>query len=570
MSLKIGKVDKIYSSRLFLVLVIIFALPSLFFLFKKGNYEPHDLHHIADVYEMYRAFSSGQFPPRLGPDFSFGFGYPLFNYYYLLPFYVGAFFVFLTKSLILSYKLTFILPMFLSVFAMFVFLRRVFGNLPALVGALIYTYTPYRAVQLYVRGAVGEVWIMALLPLVAWSFLKVLSKPSLGNVASSSILLFLFLISHNYLSFLSLPLVLILVLFLSDKVNIERALKSFALLFVLALGASIYWWAPAILEKKLVSSQTPFPLYDHFPFLRQLIFPSWGYGASLWGSGDGMSFQIGVVNLLVLFSLLLLLTFKIGLFVRRFLRLSVFLVLTFFVLVFFMNVRSYPLWRLIPFYDFIQFPWRLLIYTTFVSSLMSAVLVRVLPDRWKNVSAFVIIVLSFVLTVGYFKPEKLVYKKDDDYLARFFADRTMQGRRDSISPEYLGYSEDYLLLPKWVSERAKTKPKEKIEVTNGILSYSEINPVHYVATVTVEKQGLVVFHSYYFPGWEVKLNGKTVPALVNQPYGDIKVEVPQGKSKIEFYWKETKLRLIFDLISVASLLALLYILFNGKLNKRKL
>jgi hypothetical protein len=201
---------------------------------------------------------------------------------------------------------------------------------------------------------------------------------------------------------------------------------------------------------------------------------------------------------------------------------------------------------------------------------MSAVLVRVLPDRWKNVSALVIIVLSFVLTVGYFKPEKLVYKKDDDYLARFFADRTMQGRRDNISPEYLGYSEDYLLLPEWVSERVKTKPKEKIEVTNGILSYSEINPVHYVATVTAERQGFVVFHSYYFPGWEVKLNGKTVPALINQPYGDIKVEVSQGENKIEFYWKETKLRLIFDLISVASLLALLYILFNSKLNKRKL
>jgi len=41
---------------------------------------------------------------------------------------------------------------------------------------------------------------------------------------------------------------------------------------------------------------TLFNFKDHFPFIKQLIFSPWGHGASLWGPGDGMSFQVGIIN----------------------------------------------------------------------------------------------------------------------------------------------------------------------------------------------------------------------------------------------------------------------------------
>ena len=67
-----------------LISLLILGLPAGRILLTSSFFEPHDLHHLADIYQMYRSLESGQFPPRWGPDFSFTYGYPLFNFYYLL------------------------------------------------------------------------------------------------------------------------------------------------------------------------------------------------------------------------------------------------------------------------------------------------------------------------------------------------------------------------------------------------------------------------------------------------------------------------------------------------------
>jgi len=149
----------------FLVLLTL-SIPAAFQLLGRGFYEPHDLHHLADIYQMARAIQSGQLPPRLGPDFAFGYGYPLFNFYYLLPFYLGAFWFFLVGSLTASFEFVFILSIFLSVLAMYLFLREFVERFPAVVGSVLFLYTPYRAVQIYVRGAMGEALALSLLPFV--------------------------------------------------------------------------------------------------------------------------------------------------------------------------------------------------------------------------------------------------------------------------------------------------------------------------------------------------------------------------------------------------------------------
>src|SRR3989344_4254579 len=124
-------------------------------------------------------------------------------------------------------------------------------------------------------------------------------------IAVASLVFFLFIISHNYLWVISLPF-LFLLFFLYNKKQIWVKLRGLVLVTLLSLGMSSYWLIPALVEKKFVTSITPFPLIDHFPFIKQLILPSWGYGSSAWGAGDEISFQIGIVNLLVFISVALL------------------------------------------------------------------------------------------------------------------------------------------------------------------------------------------------------------------------------------------------------------------------
>jgi len=540
-----------------IVLILLLAVtPAIYYLIKPGFYEPQDLHHLADIYQMARAFASGQIPPRLGPDFTFGYSYPLFNFYYVLPFYIGALFYALFGSLTASFESVFVLSAVLSVFGMYLFLREFFDKLPSFVGSLLFLYTPYRAVQIYVRGAMGEALALSILPFVFWAGAKLIKKPNAVNVSILALTLSVFLLSHNYLWLLSAVwIVLFIVCILVFEKEKIKIIKNLALSVVLGLGMSFYWWFPAFFEYHLVSSVTPFLMEDHFPFIKQLIIPSWGHGASVWGPTDEMSFQIGIVNLVVIASVLGILLFVRKLFKnKRVLFITLWAILGFFVSVFFMNIRSLFLWKILPFYQFIQFPWRLLFLTTFFTSVLAAVIVHILPKKFTKITGLLFIGASLVLTTQYFRPSKIVFKGDDVYLQRFFESRN--------------YSEDYLLLPKWVDERPSDPPLLKFEAGDAVISdIKKITPVFYQAEIDAGKPTTISFNTYYFPGWFAKIDGKISEIKPGKPYGQIELNVPEGNHKVEFYWKETNLRKISDYISLLSLLFIGFLVRSRRVKK---
>jgi hypothetical protein len=531
------------------------CIPATLTLLNNGFYEPSDLHHVADIYQMTRAFSSGQFPPRLGPDFTFGWGYPLFNFYYLLPFYMGAFFYSIFGSLTISFKMVFFESVIISVFGMYLFLREYFGKVASYAGTFLFLYTPYRAVQIYVRGAMGEALSLSFVPLFLWTLTRLIKYPTKKNIALNALVLFLFLIAHNYLWFLFLPFILLYtVILIRLQKNQKLSLRSTLLSVSLGALASSYFYIPAVLERHLIDRLTPFLLIDHFPFVKQLLFPSWGYGASVWGPGDGLSFQIGLVNILVI---LVALTF---LFRKRkkvkkmeYSWLFVLSILMFFASVFMMNIRSLFLWNLVPFYNFIQFPWRLLLLTTFFSSVITAFVVSMYKDRKMIASA--VCVASFLLTVSYFQPSQVFFKSDGAYLARFFASET--------------YSEDYLLLPNWVDQRPDGPPAYKFEIANG--SVEKIwrdSSVNWFAEVLADDDTIVTYYGYWFPGWFVKVDGELVETSPGKPSGQIEINIPKGEHMIEVYWAETRLRYASDILSLGAFIVIFYLLFKDRKKRR--
>jgi len=546
------------------VLILISVPASLPLLFP-GFYEPHDLHHLADIYQMFRAMASGQLPPRLGPDFSFGYGYPLYNFYYLLPFYLGAAWYWLIGSLTASFKFVFLISIFLSVFGMYLFLREFVKKFPALVGSFLFLYTPYRAVQIYVRGAMGEAFALSLLPFVLWGIVRLIKNPvNKKIVAGVSVITALFIISHNYLWAITLPFIVLLILLLNKHVS-KKSVTSLLVSGLLSIGLTAFWWLPAIVENKLVSSVTPFPLIDHFPFIKQLIIPSWGYGSSVWGPGDEISFQIGVVNLAVVGFIVGFGVYKVkrhpeltsGSPLRKIpklvrnkkITLLAFWALGGFVIsVVMMNIRTLFIWRLIPFHDFIQFPWRLLIFTTIFTSVLAAVIIHILPKKAAKYVGMTIIAASFILTAQYFQPSKIVFKSDEEYLARFFTSNT--------------YSEDYLLLPKWVSGRPPNPPVSKFEAEGAkIRDVEEKSSVRYRAEIETSEPVTLTFHSYYFPGWQAKIDGQQTEIKPGKPYGQIELEIPAGNHSVEFFWSETPLRKFSDYLSLLSIAILIGIVY---------
>lgn len=86
-------------------LILILSFWALAPLFHPGFFPMHDDEQIARLYELHQALSGGQFPPRWVGNLGFGYGYPFYNFYPPLVYYLGEIFYLLGFSLITSTKI---------------------------------------------------------------------------------------------------------------------------------------------------------------------------------------------------------------------------------------------------------------------------------------------------------------------------------------------------------------------------------------------------------------------------------------------------------------------------------
>ena len=149
-----------------LIAVILLSTFGILSLLGPSYFTMHDDTQIGRVVSMARSLSDGQFPVRWVSDLGYGYGYPIFNFYGPLPYYIGGVLTNLGIPAMFATKIMMGLGMILAPLLAFLVLEQFLGVLAASVSAILFMYAPYHAVQLYVRGAVGELYATAFLPLL--------------------------------------------------------------------------------------------------------------------------------------------------------------------------------------------------------------------------------------------------------------------------------------------------------------------------------------------------------------------------------------------------------------------
>lgn len=283
-------IKKFLKNNIYFILVLLLSLPSVFALFRGGFYGASDDMHIAWLFEMDRIIKIWQIPPRFVPDLSFGFGYPLFNFVFPLPFYLGELYHLIGLNFVDSIKLVYGLSLVGSSLAMYLLLKELLNNELSVVGSLLYLYTPYRSTDVYSRGAIGESLSFVFLPLIILSVVRIYKncEEKLNNklnwkyISVFAISLAALVLSHNIVSYMFFPFILLLILILYfSQVNKRIYVISNILGIISGLLISIYFWLPAIIESSLMKYETVFNIKDHFPTMKQLITPYFGYGSSV-------------------------------------------------------------------------------------------------------------------------------------------------------------------------------------------------------------------------------------------------------------------------------------------------
>ena len=82
----------------------------------------------------------------------------------------------------------------------------------------------------------------------------------------------------------------------------------------------------------------------------------------------------------------------------------------------------------------------------------------------------------------------------------------------------------------------------------------------------------IVDNTFYFPGWHVVVDKQEVPIeFQNEAYrGLITFKIPPGIHQVEIKFTDTKLRLVADIISFATvILCLLLIILNPLINPKQ-
>ena len=203
-----------------LVLAFIVCLPLILPYFKTGFFPTHDGEWaVIRLSDMYREIKDFQFPARYSGYLNFQFGYPLFNFTYPLPYYLGLIPVFLKLGFVNSIKVLFSLSVVLSFFSMFVLAKELWKNKwAALTSSIFYIYVPYRIIDLYVRGSIGESLSFVLFPLILLGIKKIYERKKSIDVLFTAAMFALLIATHNIMTVLfGIIIILIILLALFKK-----------------------------------------------------------------------------------------------------------------------------------------------------------------------------------------------------------------------------------------------------------------------------------------------------------------------------------------------------------------
>ncbi len=559
-----------FKDILIIVAILILSIVISIDIFKPGLFVMHDDQQATRLFLFDEAIRGGQFPPRWVNSLGFGFGYPLFNFYPPFVYMFGELFHLLGFDFISSIKIVFFVSIIASGFGMYIFSKELFGRISGLVAAAAYLLVPYRAIDVYVRGALAESFAFVWLPLIFWAFLRLFNTGKTKYLLLSSVFLFLLMITHN-LIFIPFMLILpIYLFFLFVQNNFKKTLifKS-VLAFVFAAGLSAFFWLPSLLEKKytmvdelLITDLASYKI--HFVFTKQLWDWVWGFGGSAKGLADGISFQIGKIHLLASLAAATIVIYQIIINLkegRRYLFKHLLILVFAFLLIFsaFMSTNySKLIWDKLTFLSYLQFPWRFLIFTSLFSALLMGALIYLL--KVKILKIFFAATLLFALLSMNYKIFKPQYIRDnalnltlEDYIKWDVSKSSFEyvPKGFPLKREAAGYN---------TADITKLDlPSKKAEILFGNAQIHSISstPSKTLLKISSSSPSQLRLNTFYFPGWKAYVNGKEVQIDDQNKYKLITLTVPIGDSDILVKFENTHARLAANYISIISLLLLI-------------
>lgn len=538
--------------------------------------EAHDVRfHLYRLVQLDSLIEDGVLFSRWAPELAYGYGYPIFNYYAPTAYYVAEVFHLLGFSFTTALRLTFALALVGMALAMYIWVRDVFGPVPAFVAAVAYTAAPYMMILLLFRGALAELVALALLPAILWATQRFVARCCFGYGVLGAALYALLILTHNITAMLFTVVLLSYGICLATVAWLKKpgrrswrrmALVILQLLFVLVIGLGLacFFWLPALIERDLVH------IYQLYLPAALRFEANFAQLENIFGppvpADPLLVYQSRPMSSLHLEAVALAIFAVIGVWRLRgwcTQRITVLFALVGAVASIFMALPiSAPIWQHVPLLPFVQFPWRFLGLGSFFVALLAGAALYIWREplskwswSWLVVPVLVILLSFYVVPWQYMRRyppmenltmmENVRFERQTGSLGTTtmgeFLPATVQALPEENSPALqIGQHLDTTSLP------------EAAEVL-----HAKYDPLRYEVLLESSEAFKAVFHTFDFPGWEAEVDGERVPITPTDSHGLISVKVPAGRHRVVVWFGLTPVRVWATGLSVISALALI-------------
>ena len=575
-----------------LILLLIFSIFAVAALLSPGFFfRAHDADHtVFYLIEFDASIRDGILWPRWSPDHAMGYGYPFWVVYAPLAYFAAEVFHLLGVGFTASIKVVMALSALFGGWGMYALLRRWWGRNgigrgAALVGGLVYVYAPYHLLTVYVRAAFAEYVAMAWFPWVILAFDDVVEWGGLRRIALAALALGALFLTHSATLMVFTPLLAIYLLFALVRKTIRQrreqeswrqVIGSFAQVVaagLLAIGLAAIFLLPLAAEQGAVQQKDwvaeNYLYQKHFVWPNQFVDPFWGFGFSddPTGPNDGMSFQLGIVGVV-----LALVAAVVGL--RRASHRrgqTAFFVVALLAVLLLMMPLARPVWDAFGPAALIQFPWRLLSTASlFLAILAGAAVGNTLGTGEgsqfpaAHVLGLVVVLASLAFTVPQYTDIQPIDESVQSIMRFELAYPDMIGHTAAVQEPFT----ESPLLPQYLAG----EPLQKVALIagSGEVETLRTGGSSVDARVNLDSPSTVLFYTYDFPGWRATVDGQPAAHRTEPPYGLIAVDVPAGDHRVSIRHGGTPDRDAGTWISVVSLaLVAGLLIFDWSRTRRK-
>jgi 6-pyruvoyl-tetrahydropterin synthase related domain len=522
------------------------------------------------VFQYQRQFFSGQFYPKWLEFSNFGFGNATFVFYPPICMVATLLFRAIGFDMPGSLVASMVLASMMLGWGFYLYARSFFAGWLALLIAELGMISPYFLLDIYHRGALGEVWAIAFIPWILFATQRVIdSKGELDGIWLLAIAYGMLVLSH-------LPTLLLFTLtwwlkpLMAGKTWEEKRenLRRSGLGFVLGLGWTGFFILPVLIDQRLIQLQALTDSIEYRAEGRLMLDGILKLAPKLpthwFETGSGLIvFWWSTVAIVAIAALVYgvsnwqknateVLTNKESVPVKFWLIASLIAILM-------MTDISAWIYRLVPFMSRIQFSWRWFHILVFLLPLLLGYLIDRFSKQANKIPLILVAIACLfglwqsqdVLNRAYFDPGLVNRFRDLSEQKTFPFEPNTDTEREAIFHGWHWIYPEGLALGEVTEYRAKRVnlqlPPEhrnypvvlldqgdstKIQIPHWQFGYRQI----FVDSPNGDQPYKLELRTFYYPGWHIEIDGKTETTQANES-GQIVIYLEPGKHEITVaYW----------------------------------